>query len=358
VSTRYRPVSWNRNKRVYDVIVAGGIAGYLGTFVSVGLLVNDRVGLPELALRALGTCGLILLHVVLAIGPLARLDRRFLPVLYNRRHLGVATFLVGLAHGGLAVGYYHGFGTLNPFVSLLTANTDYGSLQGFPFELLGLFGLAVLFLLAATSHDFWQKTLGRATWKWLHMLVYPAYASLVLHVALGALQDHRPAVYPVLLVTGFVTIAGLHLAVGWRERRRDGMPRRIPLAEAWVDVAAVDEIPDGRAKVVCLPDRERVAVFRIGDRLAAVTNVCAHQGGPLGEGKVVRGCLTCPWHGWAYRAEDGCAPPPFVERVATYRVRVAGCRVLLDPDPPPPGTPTDPACIGVKSNEPVEARQC
>jgi nitrite reductase/ring-hydroxylating ferredoxin subunit len=160
----------------------------------------------------------------------------------------------------------------------------------------------------------------------------------------------------VLLATGFATIAGLLVAVGWRERRRDGSPRRIPLAEASVDVAAVDEIPDGRAKVVCLPGRERVAVFRLGDRLAAVTNVCAHQGGPLGEGKVVRGCLTCPWHGWAYRPEDGCAPPPFVERVATYRVRVAGRRVLLDPDPLPPGTPADPAHVEEEGDEPVEAR--
>ena len=47
-------------------------------------------------IRALGTCALLLLHVILAIGPLARLDRRFLPLLYNRRHLGVTMFLLAL----------------------------------------------------------------------------------------------------------------------------------------------------------------------------------------------------------------------------------------------------------------------
>jgi methionine sulfoxide reductase heme-binding subunit len=241
-------------------------------------------------------------------------------------------------------------------VSLLTANTDYGTLRGFPFEVLGLFGLLALGLLAATSHDFWQKALGRAAWKWLHMLVYPAYAALALHVALGALRGGRPAAYPVLLGVGFATVAGLHIAVSLRERRRDVTPRRIPLAEAWVDVGTVDEIPDGRAKVVSLPGRERIAVFRIGDRVAAVTNVCAHQGGPLGEGKVVRGCLTCPWHGWAYRPEDGCAPPPFTERVPTYRVRVVDRRVLLDPNPRPPGPPTEPAPTEENGREPAEAR--
>ena len=28
--------------------------------------------------------------------------------------------------------------------------------------------------------------------------------------------------------------------------------------------------------------------------------------GPLGEGKIVDGCITCPWHGFQYRPQDGC----------------------------------------------------
>ena len=75
----------------------------------------------------------LLLHVVLCIGPLARFDPRFVPLLYNRRHLGVATFLVGQLHGALATGFYHAFGRLNPLVSLLSTNTHFGSLTAFPF---------------------------------------------------------------------------------------------------------------------------------------------------------------------------------------------------------------------------------
>jgi methionine sulfoxide reductase heme-binding subunit len=59
----------------------------------------------------------------------------------------------------------------------------------------------------------------------------------------------------------------------------------------------------------------------------------------------VDGCITCPWHGWEYRPEDGCSPPPFEEKIATYRVKVVGRRVLIDPDPLPPGTPVEPAKI-------------
>jgi methionine sulfoxide reductase heme-binding subunit len=95
-------------------------------------------------------------------------------------------------------------------------------------------------------------------------------------------------------------------------------------------------------------------VFRYGGRISAVTNVCAHQRGPLGEGKYVDGCITCPWHGWQYRPGNGQSPPPFQERIATFRVRVKNRRVLLDPRPLPPGTPVEPALI----EEPTGERVC
>jgi nitrite reductase/ring-hydroxylating ferredoxin subunit len=269
----------------------------------------------------------------------------------------VATFLVGLFHGALATGYYHAFGRLNPLVSLLSTNTHFDSLTAFPFEILGVLALLILFLMAATSHDFWQKNLSPGVWKALHMLVYPAYGLLVLHVTLGALHAEDNGLYALLVGLGLTTVVSLHLAAGWRERRRDHRPAA-PEGAAdggrWIDVGPVDEIADNRAKVVCLDGRERVAVFRYGGRISAVANVCAHQGGPLGEGKFVDGCITCPWHGWQYLPANGQSPPPFQERIATFRVRVQNRRVFLDPRPLPPGTPIEPAFI----EEPTSERVC
>ncbi|MBL8874607.1 MAG: ferric reductase-like transmembrane domain-containing protein [Phycisphaerae bacterium] len=351
MSTGYVAVQWSRQKRVYDASIAIGIALYLGAFVGVSkVLWQGAHGISDevILIRALGSCAIVLLHVILCIGPLARLDPRFLPILYNRRHLGVITFLVALAHAMLAIGYYHGFGVLSPVRSLLTSNPNFDSLRAFPFELLGLGALAIMFLMAATSHDFWLRNLSASTWKRLHMLVYVAYGLLVCHVALGALQTDRGWIGPALMFGGLCTVSGLHIAAGLQEYRKDrGNPTSTPAAEeaAWVDVGAPNEIPIDRARTVCAPGGERIAVFSTGGTISAITNICAHQGGPIGEGKVIDGCITCPWHGWQYRPQDGCSPPPFKEKIATYQVRIVSGRVQVSARALPPGTPTKPVQI-------------
>ena len=60
---------------------------------------------------------------------------------------------------------------------------------------------------------------------------------------------------------------------------------------------------------------------------------------------MVDGCITCPWHGFQYRLADGCAPAPFTEKLATYRLRLEGMQVLLDPRPNPPGTFVEPLVL-------------
>ncbi|MEL6754638.1 MAG: Rieske (2Fe-2S) protein [Pseudomonadota bacterium] len=116
--------------------------------------------------------------------------------------------------------------------------------------------------------------------------------------------------------------------------------------EGWLKVAALDEMEDARAKIVQPSTGEAIAVFRDGDRVSAVSNVCRHQGGPLGEGKIVDGCITCPWHGFQYRMEDGQSPPPFTEKIATYATQIVDGVVYVRPEPNAPGTPQAPSMIG------------
>ncbi|MBX3390873.1 MAG: ferric reductase-like transmembrane domain-containing protein [Phycisphaeraceae bacterium] len=349
MSVGYRAVQWSAHKRVYDTIACGAAALYVLGFVAVGKFLwrsPHQVSDEILIMRALGSCAIVLFHVILCIGPLARLDPRFLPVLYNRRHLGVLTFLIALAHASIAVGYYHGFGVVNPALSLLTSSTRVSSIEAFPFEWLGLCALIIMFFMAATSHDFWLRNLSSRSWKRLHMLVYVAYALLVGHVALGALQTDRGMLAPALMACGAALVCGLHIAAAEKERRGDvGVQTSIESDETWVDAGPVTGIPANRARNVCTPGGERIAVFRHDGGISAVTNVCAHQGGPLSEGKVIDGCITCPWHGWQYKPGDGCSPPPFTEKIATYQVRVVRGRIEVNAMPLPPGTPIEPAPV-------------
>lgn len=352
MSNAYTWVQWNKHKKVYDLLLVAGVVGYLAVFMGVSSLIwagDHAVSPMTLMIRATGTCAIVMLHLILAIGPLARLfPSRFSPLLYNRRHFGVTMFLVALVHSVLVLIWYGAFGVVNPLSAMLTMNPRYGSLVGFPFEAFGMAALVILFFMAATSHDFWLKNLSPRWWKALHMGVYLAYALLVLHVALGAIQSERSMAYPVLLGLGGGVLVLLHLTAGLGEVRRDGrVDAEATADDGWVDVASVGEVPMDRAKVV-IPGRgcAKVAVFRHAGGLSAVANVCSHQGGPIGEGRVVDGCITCPWHGYQYRPADGQSPPPYTEKLATYELRVEGGRVLLNPAALAPGTHVEPAKIG------------
>ncbi len=341
MSASYQAVTWNRQKFRYDGLLAGLVVAYLGLYVGVTLSRDPDATLETALIRALGTGALLLLGIILVIGPLARFDRRFLPLLYNRRHLGVTMALLALAHAVFSVIQFHALGNLNPVVSLLTGSADARHVGTFPFELPGLAALAILLLMAATSHDFWLAVLGPPVWKALHMLVYAAFGLVVAHVALGGLQQSGSPFPAILLMLGTATVFGLQIAAGRRERPLDEAERTAE-GDGWVDVCAVEEIAELRAKMATVGG-ERIAVFRYAGRISCVSNVCRHQNGPLGEGKIVDGCITCPWHGYQYLPDTGQSPPPFTEQIATYSVQVRQGRVFVDPRAHPPGTRVEPA---------------
>lgn len=345
MSVAYVPVQWNRSKWVYDAVLLAAIALYIAAFLHLGDGWSEQTRPTDgwiLRARAFGTCAFFLLTVILCVGPLARLDRRFLPLLYNRRHAGVLTCVVAIIHFQAVFAWYFNFTAIDRHAALLAANGAYDMALGFPFESLGLFALICLLILAATSHDFWLSFLTPPVWKRLHLLLYAAYAAVVAHVMLGAFQSATSPVFGAVVGACALLVAGLH-ALAWARERPGDAP-----AGGMVAVPDPQTIIEGRARVVALPDGGRAAVWRHEGRLYATSNACAHQNGPLGEGRILDGCVTCPWHGFQYRVQDGCAPAPFTERIPTYALRREGGRVMLDPEPrapgdAPPGLPLEPA---------------
>jgi nitrite reductase/ring-hydroxylating ferredoxin subunit len=101
----------------------------------------------------------------------------------------------------------------------------------------------------------------------------------------------------------------------------------------WEKTIPVSELA-GRPRVFKRPPRQ-IALFRVGERVFAVDNRCPHEGYPLAEGQVDGACvLTCNWHNWKFRLEDGeCLLGG--DHVRAYPARVEEGHVWVDFAEPP-----------------------
>jgi nitrite reductase/ring-hydroxylating ferredoxin subunit/uncharacterized membrane protein len=101
------------------------------------------------------------------------------------------------------------------------------------------------------------------------------------------------------------------------------------LQPGWHHLATCDEVPDGKPVRKLIGEVPVVAV-RTGERVQVLADRCSHMSGPLSDGQLADGCLTCPWHGSIFRLADGSvargpatAPQPaFQARVVAGAVQV------------------------------------
>jgi nitrite reductase/ring-hydroxylating ferredoxin subunit len=99
----------------------------------------------------------------------------------------------------------------------------------------------------------------------------------------------------------------------------------------WTPVASVEDVADGRAKVV-YAGGEQVALFNAGGAIYAVANRCSHASGSLAEGIVEETTVTCPNHGSQFDLATGrplCGPASrtlsrFDVRVEDGMIYIAG----------------------------------
>jgi len=231
--------------------------------------------------------------------------------------------------------WYHGFGVINPIASAIGGYGNYGILIDFPFESFGLLALLILLIMAATSHDFWLNRLTPPVWKALHMTVYFAYAALVAHVAYGTAQFDKGLGILLALAIGVITLSGLHLAAIMKGR---GLDKSTDTSFDWINIGNPLDIPLNKAITVTPQSGERIAIFRHAKGISAIDAVCSHQNGPLGEGCILDGLITCPWHGFQFDPETGAAPPPFEDKVKTHEVKMEGHQAFVRSDADPVGT--------------------
>ncbi|MCE0498746.1 MAG: nitrite reductase small subunit NirD [Methylacidiphilales bacterium] len=96
----------------------------------------------------------------------------------------------------------------------------------------------------------------------------------------------------------------------------------------------LDDIPVGKSRCLEFDDLQ-VGLFRNADGFFAVANTCPHRGGPLDQGMVSEGVVSCPWHQWQFQLGDGvCRSNPAI-RIPTYAVEVRDGAIWIDLGKPP-----------------------
>lgn len=124
----------------------------------------------------------------------------------------------------------------------------------------------------------------------------------------GRHRTGRRLSYLGLAVAGGGAYLGGHLAYKQGAQVNQSVSEMHRMPGEWRPVADIDQIPESTLVPRTVDDVD-VVVYREGDSPTVMMARCAHQSGPLGDGKVVevngRACVECPWHGSRFQLDNG-----------------------------------------------------
>lgn len=200
-------------------------------------------------------------------------------------------------------------------------------------------GLLGALASAVTGAAQWQYTIGRQRRLGLsHALINIAATGLYGVSLLCRLNGKRSAgKITALLGFGAVTVGGYiggDLVFGQRLGVTH-IPEQV-LPDEWTQALPEAELGEGDMKRVTIADVPVLLVRQEG-KLYALTEMCAHLGGPLAEGTLEQGCVVCPWHGSRFRLADGSlvnGPATFPQ--PAHETRVHDGMIEVRPQAPQP----------------------
>ncbi len=97
----------------------------------------------------------------------------------------------------------------------------------------------------------------------------------------------------------------------------------------WVDLCSVGEIPEGEAKSFEVKGKT-IGVFQTQGQIRAIDDHCPHMGAPLSSGHSENGVVTCPWHAWRFRLEDGAWLDNPKIKIGCYKTQLAQGRIQVE----------------------------
>jgi nitrite reductase (NADH) small subunit len=105
------------------------------------------------------------------------------------------------------------------------------------------------------------------------------------------------------------------------------------LKACWVAVGTVDDVPMRGARCV-KNGAMTIAIFRTAtNEIYALEDKCPHRNGPLSQGIVHDGCVTCPLHNWVISLATGRAQAADEGATLAFPVKIEGGKIYLDLTP-------------------------
>lgn len=99
--------------------------------------------------------------------------------------------------------------------------------------------------------------------------------------------------------------------------------------EQWIDVGSASELQQRPLQQVKVGGKP-IALSCKSGTFAAISGLCNHVGGPLGDGRLEGDYVVCPWHYWKFHRVTGEGEPGYeADRVPRHEVKVENGRVLV-----------------------------
>jgi nitrite reductase/ring-hydroxylating ferredoxin subunit/DMSO/TMAO reductase YedYZ heme-binding membrane subunit len=343
-----------------------GLAFVIALGVLLGRQKFDVIPDATYMFRATAIGAFTFLHLALLIGPLSRFSSVARGWYKQRRHLAVTTFLLAAFHESLILKLFYDFSIeaalglqyiFFGFVAIgimgLLALTSWDRVQ-IGIKLRGWNVIHLLSLAFFVSFTYYFTTVNSAVmtwhyvaiaiffvmwlvaapwgiarnmyervngWKQIHLLIYVAYISVIIHVWTGRAKFQPDWVQH--LFWGFVGAVVLAHVAGWIKWIVD-RSNRVKVKEtiehegrSYAHVGLATDFEDGVGQDRQV-DGHDIAVFKNKNAFIALAGKCSHQGGPIAKGKIENGYVVCPWHEWQYGVKDGLPPEGFKDCIPYY----------------------------------------
>jgi nitrite reductase/ring-hydroxylating ferredoxin subunit/uncharacterized membrane protein len=168
-------------------------------------------------------------------------------------------------------------------------------------------GLAAVPPTAITGASDWSDLQGESQRVGVVHAAANTTAAVLYLLSLRARKQGRRGKGRVLGFLGFAAVgAGGFLGGHLTYRQAIGVDHTVDREgpEDWTDVAAAEDLLEGAPVSVRAGDDD-VLLVRHGTVVDAISDRCSHLSGPLHEGTIEGGCVTCPWHQSTFRLDTG-----------------------------------------------------